>query len=462
MKTKLSLILVVLFTGLCLAQSSYEAASEAIKKGDYKTALNIANQVLKQDSTDTAVKILVDLTAHDTSDKRSYESLGDAYSKMNVPELALSNYEHAEKLDSTDVKLKYKIGETLYKEQSYTDAANKFLQAIAIDSNYAPAYLMVGEILYYAKQYPNAAYYLNKYLKFDPKNEKAISYAANSFFLMNNFDNAVQVSQQGLQNNPNNMDLKRIYALSLVFDKKLDEASKYLNQIPDSLITARQFAQIGLEYNYGKMDSLAIIYLKKAINKDTSFVSTLAETVANMYFSSGNYDSAIVYYDRKLSADSTSVSAHVNKALCMVQIKNYDGARISLLEAEQIKPEYMPTLQWLGKTYQYMDSSDAAANTYDKLIALASKDPDKNKAVLGDAYGSKALMLLIKKKYAPSIEPLKEALQYDPSNSQYHLWLAQAYALTNHKEDAIREYHKVLQLDPKNPDAKKGLRILGE
>ena len=460
MKTKISLILVVLLTGLCFAQSSYDAASEAIKKGDFKTALNIANQVLLKDSTDTAVKILVDLTSHDTTDKGAYESLGDAYSKMNVPELSLSNYEHAERLDSTNVKIKYKIGETLYKEQSYTDAANKFLQAIAIDSNYAPAYLMVGEILYYAKQYPNAAYYLNKYLQFDPKNEKAIFYTANSFFLMNNFEKAVQVSQQGIQYNPANTDLKRILALSLVYDKKLDDASKYLDQLPDSLITARQFAQIGLEYNYGKMDSLSILYLKKAIDKDTSLISNLAETIANMYFSVGNYDSAIVYYDKKLSVDSTSISAHVNKALCMIQIKNYDGARISLLDAEQIKPDYMPTLQWLGKTYQYMDSSDAAAATYDKLIALASKDPDKNKTVLGDAYGSKALILLIKKKYAMSVEPLKEALQYDPNNAQYHLWLAQAYALTNRKEDAIREYHKTLQLDPKNPDAKKGLKIL--
>lgn len=462
MKAKISLILILLFTGLCLAQSSYDAAADAIKKGDFKTALNIANQVLKQDSTDTAVKILVDLTAHDTADKGPYESLGDAYAKMNVPELALSNYEHAERLDSLDVKLKYKIGETLYKEQSYTDAANKFLQAITIDSTFSPAYLMVGEILYYAKQYPNAAYYLNKYLKFDPKNMKAIFYTANSFFLMNNFASAVQVSQQGLQASPDNMDFKRILALSLVFDKKLDDAQKYLTQIPDSIITARQFAQIGLEFNYGKMDSLSIIYLKKAMNKDTSFISTLAETVANMYFSGGNYDSAIVYYSKKLSVDSTSVSAHVNKALCMIQIKNYDGARISLLEAEQIKPDYMPTLQWLGKTYQYMDSSDAASETFDKIIALASKDPDNNKSILGDAYGSKALVLLIKKKYAPSIEPLKQALQYDPNNAQYHLWLAQAYALTNKKEDAIREYRKTLQLDPKNPDAKKGLRILGE
>ncbi len=462
MKAKLSLILIVFLTGLCFAQSSYDAASEAIKNGDFKTALNIADRVLAQDSVDTAVKILVDLTTHDTTNKAAFESLGNAYAKMNVPELALNNYKRAEEIDSTDVKIKFKIGETLYKEQSYTDAANKFLQAIAIDSNYAPAYLKVGEILYYAKQYSNAAYYLSKYLKFDPKNSEAISYAANSFFLMNNFENAINVAQQGLQDKPNDMSLKKILALSLTFGNKLNDAAGYLSQIPDSLITARQFAQVGIQFQQGKMDSLAIIYEKKAIQKDTAYISSLAEYVANMYFSGGSYDSAIVYYNKKLSVDSTSISTYVNKALCMIQIKDYDGARLTLLRAEQIKPDYITTLQWLGKTYQYMDSSEAASQTYDRLISVASSDPVNNKTVLSDAYGSKALILLIKKKYSPAIDPLKEAIKYDPDNSQYHLWLAQAYALTNHKEDAIREYRKTLQLDPKNADAKKGLRILGE
>ena len=42
----------------------------------------------------------------------------------------------------------------------------------------------------------------------------------------------------------------------------------------------------------------------------------------------------------------------------------------------------------------------------------------------------------------------------------FHLWLAQAFVFTNKNDDAIKEYKKVLQLDPKNADARKGLKLL--
>ena len=462
MKAIIFLFLFILLASFDFAQNQYDAASDAIKDNNYKKALSIAQECLSKDSTDTAIKILIDLTAHDTSNKAAYEALGDAYSKMSVLELALQNYDHAEKLDTLNVALKFKIGEALYKQKSYTDAANKFLQIISIDSNYAPAYFKVGEILYYAKQYSNAAYYLTKYLKFDQTNSRAFYYASHSLYLIQNFKQASEEALLGVQKFPQMTDLKKILSLSLTFDKNFTEGLKYLNEVPDSLYTGREFLLVGSELLNAKMDSVAVIYFKKAMDKEPTLVNSLAETVATTYYRSGNFDSAIVYYDKKIKSDSTSLSAHVNKALCMVQLKNFDGARIALLQAEQIKSDYMPTLEWLGKTYQYMDSSDAAADTYDKIIKLASVDPDKNAKTLGDAYGSKALILLLKKKYNPAIEPLKDAIKYDPNNAQYHLWLAQASALTNKKADAIREYKKTLQLDPTNADAKKGLKILGE
>ena len=462
MKAIIFLVLFVLLASFDFAQNQYDAASDAIKDNNFKKALSIAQECLSKDSTDTAIKILIDLTSHDTSNKSAYEALGDAYNKMSVLELALQDYDHSEKLDSLNVPLKFKIGETLYKQKSYTDAANKFLQIITIDSNYAPAYFKVGEILYYAKQFPNAAYYLDKFLRFDQTNNKAFYYAANSLYLIRNFKQASDVALVGVQKFPQLTDLKKILALSLTFDKNLTEGLKYLNETPDSIYTGREFVMVGSEFLNSKMDSIAVIYFKKAMDKEPSLIGSLAETVATTYYRSANYDSAIVYYDKKIKSDSTSLSAHVNKALCMVQLKNFDGARISLLQAEQIKSDYLPTLEWLGKTYQYMDSSDAASDTYDKIIKLALVDPVKNTKTLGDAYGSKALILLLKKKYNPAIEPLKDAIKYDPDNFQYHLWLAQASALTSKKADAIREYKKTLQLDPNNADAKKGLKILGE
>ena len=49
---------------------------------------------------------------------------------MNVAELALSNYAEAEKYDSLDVSLKFKIAGLLYKGQSYKEAVNKYLEIV--------------------------------------------------------------------------------------------------------------------------------------------------------------------------------------------------------------------------------------------------------------------------------------------------------------------------------------------
>jgi tetratricopeptide (TPR) repeat protein len=41
-----------------------------------------------------------------------------------------------------------------------------------------------------------------------------------------------------------------------------------------------------------------------------------------------------------------------------------------------------------------------------------------------------------------------------------HLWLAQTLHALNKRDEAKKEYQKVLKLNPNNKDAKKGLDIL--
>ncbi len=462
MKATLFFTFIILITGLTLAQSKYDQAVDYIQNKNYSKALEIAKDYLSKDSTSQAIKICAEITTQDSTNKAAFETLGDAYAKMGVLVLALTNYDIAEKLDSLSIPLKFKIADALYKQQSYTDAANKYLQIITMDSTKYIAYKKVGELLYYAKQFNNAAYYLNKFINLDKKDSTVFLYTANSYYIIQNFVKAAEVSQEGLTYFPNLIELKKIAAISLSAQNKTTEALKLFDEVPDSLFTGREYARVGLGLENQHNDSLAVIFLSKALRKDTSLIGSFAETVATLFYKAGNYDSAIVYYTEKIGKDPTAISAYINKALCMIQLKNYDGARVSLLQADQVKSNYLPTLEWLGKTYQYMDSTDAAMNIYNKVIQLALADPEKNKTTLGDSYGSIALIQLLKKKYVLAIDPLKNALKYDSENSQYHLWLAQALALTGKKSEAIVEYRKTLKLDPTNADAKKGLKILGE
>jgi tetratricopeptide (TPR) repeat protein len=461
MKATIFFILLVLLTGLNFAQDQYEIASDAIKKNDFNTALQISQRLLSHDSTDQAIKILVELTSHDSTDKGGYISLGDAYSKMSVLELALEDYRHAERIDSLDIQIKFKIAEALYKQKSYTDAANKYLQVIAIDSNNIQAYDKLGELLYYAAEYPNAAFYLTKYLKYDQKNSKVYYFAANSLFKMQNYDGASNVAEEGLQNFPQNNDLKRLDALSLSNLKRADAAAKIAGSTPDSLFTGRDDYIIGISLLNADKDSIAVIFLKRAMDKDTSLINNIADLVATSYFRTGSYDSAIVYYNNKIKADPANFSANINKGICLSQLKNYNEASTTLAEAVQLKPDYIPAVLWLARAYRNIkDSSDEAAAAFRKVITLSKGTEDSHKDELSEAYGYFAITDLLKKRYAPAIESLKSALTYKPDDSMYHLWLAQAYVFTNKNEDAIREYKKVLSLDPKNADAKKGLKLL--
>ncbi len=230
--------------------------------------------------------------------------------------------------------------------------------------------------------------------------------------------------------------------------------------MPDSLFTAKEFSKVGKEFQAGKQDSVAIIYYQKALTKDST-LADLDESIANLYLTDGKYAQAVPYYDKKIKADSTTVSSRVNKALCLIELKNYNDARISLLQAVHIKDSYVPSLLWLARTYRYMDSLQAASDVYQNIIKATSSQQDSYKSEISEAYGFFGYLDLLKKRYKSAADNLKSSLNFSPDSWQYHLWLAQAYALSGNKPEARKEYKQVLTLDPKNPDALKGLKLIG-
>src|SRR5262249_9888183 len=67
---------------------------------------------------------------------------------------------------------------------------------------------------------------------------------------------------------------------------------------------------------------------------------------------------------------------------------------------------------------------------------------------------------LKKKDWAGAIEVLEKAIAIDPADKQSLIWLGQASQNAGNRGKAIEYYNKVLQLDPNEPNAKKGKEIL--
>jgi tetratricopeptide (TPR) repeat protein len=88
---------------------------------------------------------------------------------------------------------------------------------------------------------------------------------------------------------------------------------------------------------------------------------------------------------------------------------------------------------------------------------------------LADANRMIALAIMVEKKTTPeesqkkwesAVVYLKRSVKYKEDIAQTHLLMGQCYQNLNKKDDAVREYKRAHQLDPKLEGAIKGLKDL--
>jgi tetratricopeptide (TPR) repeat protein len=79
---------------------------------------------------------------------------------------------------------------------------------------------------------------------------------------------------------------------------------------------------------------------------------------------------------------------------------------------------------------------------------------------LTDAYSFLTRYYLSEKKYPQALDAINNTIAFKPNDVELHLWRAQTLHALNKRDEAKKDYEKVLQLDPKNKDAKKGFDIL--
>lgn len=455
---KLILFTLFIIAANLFAQSKYSEAVNAINNKKYDEAIKIARNDLDIDSTETALKILLNLNDALPNDQRVMELIGDAYKKMSVPDNALNYYTKAESLDSMNTSLKFKIAQLLYKDKRYTDAANKYLKIIAIDPQNADAYYQLGTLLYYAKEYANAAFYLKKYLGFDKKIDAFVN-GAQAYYNINDFKNADSLAEAGLNSFPNNLKLTKITADSKLALNDVENAIKIYNSLPDSIINVSDLNRIARSLDSIQKDSLAAIFINKSLSKDST-QSDLYLLAGNINLTGKNYDKAAYFYAKRLKIDSTSVSTMTNLGLAYIELKNYPAAKAQFANAINHKNDFVPAYVWYARTERLTDSLNSSLKIYEKLIDATKGKEDNYKNELSESYAFLGYGDLLHKKYPSAIDNLKNAVNYLPSSAQYHVWLGEAYALNGDKAKASVEYKNALKIQPEDPDAKKGLKLL--
>lgn len=429
-----------------------------MKSKEYEKVLNIATELIKKDNANDAIKILIQLREATTPNAKLYEALGDAYNKTGVMELAVVNYELAEKLDSSNIDYKLKAADLLYKQKRYTDAVNKYLKVIMIDPQNSKAYKEVSNILFNAKLYADAASMLEKYIQLQPT-EEAYKKITKSFIEIKNFQKAFDFAYYGLQKYPESIQIMKNGAIAGLGLKKYYEAALLFQSIPDSNLSVNEFVNAGRAFQISGNDSMAIVYFEKAANIDST-ISVIYFDLANYYYQKKDFQKAIKYYNAKIKFDSNFEPAYKFLGFALMESNDYNGAIASLKKSIALADTSVVTHYWLGQIYIKLDSLDQASEQFNKALSLVNGKEAKYKNEIIEANSFLGQQAFKNKKYIRAILYLKAAINLKPDDVRLNELLALSYHQSGSNEEAIKTYKRILQLNPKDEIAKKGLRML--
>jgi|GEM_PF-1152894 len=367
--------------------------------------------------------------------------------------------------------------------------------------------------------YKQAISPLAVFVKLRPKNIEGSVLHAEALFGSDRLAEAANAAKASLQLDSNNVDMWRIRGNSLVDAKEAKDRDckaaldafaalqrrKAIKQ-DDLVIRGRAYFACGME-------DLAIADLDSAQKVDSTNCDIFSP-LGSMLIKKQQYARASQMFEKKIACDSKSLSSYINAAMTYMQPDNLNLARARelLVRSIELKSDFLQGRLWLARYYARVDSFDLAEAQYLEVLRLIGDQVDKNKNAYGEAQKLLGSLYMTKRQYVKAIDAFRKAqsvamdddnvhlswgqailqtldpkegdeegrrknaealkhfrtcVEKNPGNVQGHFWLGECLVRSRIpgddannaklKDEACGEWRKVLKLDPRNEDAKKGL-----
>lgn len=396
------------------------------------------------------------------NDPAVYNALATAYAKQGAEPMAVSQFEKSLQLDSLQVEPRLQLAEIHQRNRRWAEAGRLWQQVLRIDSANDPAALGLGRLYLKAKQPAAAANVLAGYVQRHPADEETATQYLDALATAGVVDLQAVAAENILHSRPDWMPALlgagRARARQGEWERALGH---FLHAETLQPLGAADAAAVGRCYLAAKRDAEAAPWFERALADTASTAVDWAEPAA-AFMRLKRWPDAEICYQRKLRADSTSVSAWVNYALCKQQAKDYEASRQALLRAVALRPDFLPAQSNLATTYVLLDSTRAARRSYARVIQLAAGKESEYRSELLQAQRYLGVGALLDKNWAAALPHLERALALDPADTEMRLYRAQALLALNRKEEAKQEFETVLHRQPGNKQAKKGLDLIAQ
>jgi len=388
-------------------------------------------------------------------------ALGDFYLKRGIAALAIPEYEKAVALDSTDIDLRFALGRAFAYDQRYPEAIAQYRWVADHNPEYAGAQLALGDIFYRAGQaqpgyYTEARPHLEKYTQLMPNDPKGWSLLGRDYYYLRMKDEALTAMQKAQALGDKSKDMYTVMFRALVDKKDWSGALAAIEKGEPNTADLLKLAQV---HNFmgdkTRADSVyRTLVSRDSLSSDGKFA--LLE-LGKLQYTQKDFPTAIGTLTRRIALDGTSDEAYYYRGLSYREQKQLPEALADLRQSVALAPAKGDRHFWLAVTLAQADSLEAGLDEFRATLAVDSTT--KNAAVAYQQVGFRSH--LMKKDWAGAIPLLERSVQIDARNLQSLIWLGQAYQNSGNRAKAAEHYRKVLEIQPGEPNATKGLKTLG-
>ncbi len=237
---------------------------------------------------------------------------------------------------------------------------------------------------------------------------------------------------------------------SEVFDGKLDDIFRVQDEIASRIVLRMQEKYAASQHPQNRSVPAAPLIKPPTQNIDAYHIYLKGRYHWNQSTPEGIHK-AIHAFEQAIELDPSFASAYCMLASCyafmgsaglMVHLEAVSKAKDNTLKALEIDPDHAEAHLALAsiKFMQQWDFAGAEASLQ-KAVDLGL-----NSSLLNQVYG---MLLIALSRYLEAVDRIEEALKQEPLNLSMICLLGDAYAFARRYDDALAQYDKVLEMDPR-------------
>ncbi len=160
-------------------------------------------------------------------------------------------------------------------------------------------------------------------------------------------------------------------------------------------------------------------------------------------FDSGNYNSAIKYFNEALKKNPRNEKTYFNRALAWYETDKLDNAINDYSKALEINKVFIEAYYNRGITWAKKGNNDFAISDYTKALELNPRNSLK-----AGIYFNRAYAKLKRGEYEQAIDDYTKCIEIDPQKAELYYLRANVWYEKSNLDSAISDYTKAIDIKP--------------